>query len=646
MAIRLRCDNPACRKGLRVSDELAGKRIKCPACGHVTVAAGQGIKSGPAPGDSAPGGSKPAPASTPRPRARRSPWPWVAAGGAAVGALVLVVGFVVFNRAASSKTPSRDPNVEVAERPQPPSPAEPQPEANPGTIPAPSSEPQAEPVPQRRHETRPEPQPQPRKAEPEGEKDRPADNGPSAGDLKKDLIELERVFSEPYSLGHRRVPAASLKEADGVLQRVASPGHDSRLRQAAREVRPLLAARDDARVAFARSGLSPESQRARAVNWFLDGMIGQAAGDNDAQKQTEKEVERFANQLDKEATKAPDSIVAGMYASQAINRADNGLRTVWAKQLLPLVRQQAGPPAGGSPLIVQVAGGQAYVWASIRNAGGTLKNCTLQLGLPKSVNRDHRFHLFVPEFPAGATVFTDRLPGLSVLPNAPPADKGCLLVAAWSDELTVAEREVAFVENMQPISEAYTRAVVAPDRVYVAPAANGERRLRLISVIEGSPPQSPQKPNPARPLPAVRQSPFPAMTPPQAPPEQKAAPAAARTPWQPLHLDVVAELRTVSQGPEDKGPREEVLRLTGKYSHVQNSVWEFTLTFPNPNVRNPFAPNPGPAKPPPPKNRALGAPPVPKLFGGEPAHYIFTWREGAFELSGNLFGPGVRFAPQ
>src|SRR5690242_17002781 len=37
MAIRFRCENPNCRKPLRVKDEVAGKRIKCPSCGHSQV---------------------------------------------------------------------------------------------------------------------------------------------------------------------------------------------------------------------------------------------------------------------------------------------------------------------------------------------------------------------------------------------------------------------------------------------------------------------------------------------------------------------------------------------------------------------------------------------------------------------------------
>ncbi len=38
MAISIRCENPDCRKPLRVKDELADKRVKCPGCGqHIMV---------------------------------------------------------------------------------------------------------------------------------------------------------------------------------------------------------------------------------------------------------------------------------------------------------------------------------------------------------------------------------------------------------------------------------------------------------------------------------------------------------------------------------------------------------------------------------------------------------------------------------
>ncbi len=38
MAISIRCENPDCRKPVRVKDEAAGKRVKCPGCGqHIMV---------------------------------------------------------------------------------------------------------------------------------------------------------------------------------------------------------------------------------------------------------------------------------------------------------------------------------------------------------------------------------------------------------------------------------------------------------------------------------------------------------------------------------------------------------------------------------------------------------------------------------
>ena len=38
MPIRFLCENDDCRKPLRVRDELAGKRVKCPQCGQLVTA--------------------------------------------------------------------------------------------------------------------------------------------------------------------------------------------------------------------------------------------------------------------------------------------------------------------------------------------------------------------------------------------------------------------------------------------------------------------------------------------------------------------------------------------------------------------------------------------------------------------------------
>jgi hypothetical protein len=50
MATTFRCENPACRKLLRVREGLAGKRVKCPGCGRVMAAPAGGGPPAEAPG--------------------------------------------------------------------------------------------------------------------------------------------------------------------------------------------------------------------------------------------------------------------------------------------------------------------------------------------------------------------------------------------------------------------------------------------------------------------------------------------------------------------------------------------------------------------------------------------------------------------
>src|SRR5262245_19358366 len=43
MAIKLSCPNPTCRKGLTARDEMAGRKVRCPACGGtIDIPAGNG----------------------------------------------------------------------------------------------------------------------------------------------------------------------------------------------------------------------------------------------------------------------------------------------------------------------------------------------------------------------------------------------------------------------------------------------------------------------------------------------------------------------------------------------------------------------------------------------------------------------------
>ncbi len=104
MAISIRCENPDCQKSLRVKDELAGKRLKCPACGRTLLVAAPS----PAPQLNARSNDETSARSGhsgdgPAQRQATSSWgPWLAGG--AVGVLVgsLLVGGLVFWWARSS----------------------------------------------------------------------------------------------------------------------------------------------------------------------------------------------------------------------------------------------------------------------------------------------------------------------------------------------------------------------------------------------------------------------------------------------------------------------------------------------------------------------------------------------------------------
>jgi uncharacterized protein (TIGR03067 family) len=102
MSISLIC--PTCGKRLRVRDELAGRRVKCPGCAQGLTAAG--LAAAPA---RRPQGSGRARA--PQPTAH---WPWVAGGAGVVLAAGLVVLFILLNRSgASSEEPEPTPDLVV-----------------------------------------------------------------------------------------------------------------------------------------------------------------------------------------------------------------------------------------------------------------------------------------------------------------------------------------------------------------------------------------------------------------------------------------------------------------------------------------------------------------------------------------------------
>ncbi len=145
LAISIRCTNPDCRKTLRAKDDFAGKRVKCPACGHSIAVSAQQIAS-----PSAGIASKPRTASTRQPGAdhstiaqtRRARWPWFA--GAAVLILVLGVGLALsLNILGRQQSAQNSATVEKAaglqQNPKP----EPKPESKPEPMPEP--QPEAEP---------------------------------------------------------------------------------------------------------------------------------------------------------------------------------------------------------------------------------------------------------------------------------------------------------------------------------------------------------------------------------------------------------------------------------------------------------------------------------------------------------------------
>jgi DNA-directed RNA polymerase subunit M/transcription elongation factor TFIIS len=73
-SITFRCENPDCKKTLRVNEDLAGKRVKCPKCGHkMKVPAAAASAQTPAPAQVAT--TKPAEKALPRPAEKAPPRP-------------------------------------------------------------------------------------------------------------------------------------------------------------------------------------------------------------------------------------------------------------------------------------------------------------------------------------------------------------------------------------------------------------------------------------------------------------------------------------------------------------------------------------------------------------------------------------------
>src|SRR3954454_16029724 len=80
MGISYRCENAACRKALRVKDEAAGKKVKCPGCGQSMLVPAPGVDSRPvpvAPKSPLPAKTKSGTGSPGKPQPQRKRWPWV-----------------------------------------------------------------------------------------------------------------------------------------------------------------------------------------------------------------------------------------------------------------------------------------------------------------------------------------------------------------------------------------------------------------------------------------------------------------------------------------------------------------------------------------------------------------------------------------
>lgn len=152
MAISIRCANATCRKPLRVKDEAAGKRVKCPGCGHAILVPAQ---IGDSPPDKAasksrsPDRTKPEVDSSAIARPRRTRWLWVV--GATVVCLLGSAAAVYFYNPWQRQSPQLPPEPALASGPSPA--AKPNPETKPDTKPeakqdpAPLSEPEPKPLP-------------------------------------------------------------------------------------------------------------------------------------------------------------------------------------------------------------------------------------------------------------------------------------------------------------------------------------------------------------------------------------------------------------------------------------------------------------------------------------------------------------------
>lgn len=124
MGISVRCENPVCNKSLKLRDELAGKRLKCPGCGHLLVVPTGVPNSAPgdAPVDAAHASHRPKTAKsverlraikaeTPADEAEGSagvPWPWISTGAALLLVVAVTVWALIASSSASKATSEAD----------------------------------------------------------------------------------------------------------------------------------------------------------------------------------------------------------------------------------------------------------------------------------------------------------------------------------------------------------------------------------------------------------------------------------------------------------------------------------------------------------------------------------------------------------
>lgn len=453
------------------------------------------------------------------------------------------------------------------------------------------------------------------------------------GDLARDLPDLARFLSEPYMLGHRKIGPASLKGADPVLRRIAATG-DPRLKTVARDLREQLRRRDVAQYIIDRSEMGRDHQLTRpgqtvlgfilkeaGLDWILTAVMGEEFDDAETFK-LRQDWQKVLNEIDEAAI--------ALKAVQDVEEINSALRRHYA-ELLPLLRERAGPAAGQSPLKVRAGFHQNVGRISIRNGGQRLTNCTLAVIAVGEEGKETVHHLFIPELPAGALAFTQ----LFHVPQ--DTDRAKIRLALWSDQSSVEEYHVPLAD-VDEVRREYIAAIVAPGRIYTVKTDEMHERLKIVAVKamplpqpgQGGRPPGFRNPLPNIPpvIPGIGPVPPQPNIPPAVPGPGPAPPAPpvglfpqAYSPKRPFQLEVTAELERIVDGKAEK------LRLKGTSQDSPSSPWEFSLSFPNPRRPNPFQAGFRPQQLP-------VNPLTPPIM--EPPFFGFGWYDGAFENVGLL----------